>query len=186
MGCQLAQVAQELGCSERTVRRYAREGLLRARGVAPGGLELSEDERRYASGHWRLLSHLRRALRTERDVRLAVLFGSVAVGDDRSTSDVDLLIARRSDNPRLCAALSLRLGRVVGRPVHLIDLEQAQTSPALLSDVLGEGRPVLDRDGLWSTLLSRRQEMLAGAEREDRALLADAQDAIVAARARIT
>jgi len=184
MGRELELVADELGCSERTLRRCTHDGLLRARTIAAGGIELSEDERRYALGHWELISCLRRALRTERDVRLAVLFGSVAVGDDRSSSDVDLLVARRSDSPRPRAALSLRLGRALGRRMHLVDLEQAQASHALISDVLREGRPVLDRDGLWNALLGRRDEVLADAGREDRALLADAQEAVLAARKR--
>ncbi len=184
MGYALAQVADELGCSERTLRRCAHDGLLRARAITLNGIELADGERRYASEHWELLSRLRRALRTERDVRLAVLFGSVAVGQDLPGSDVDLLVARHSHSSRLRAALSLRLSRVVGRSVHVVDLHQAETSHALLFDVLSEGRPVLDRDGMWSALLSRVDKVRAEAESEDRMLLAEAQKAVLAARSR--
>lgn len=48
----LAKIATALGCSERTVRRYASEGLLRPRVVANGRLELPASEQRYARGQW--------------------------------------------------------------------------------------------------------------------------------------
>ena len=132
-------------------------------------MDLSDEERSYVITHWDLIGRLRRTLRTERDVRLAVLFGSFATGSDRPTSDVDLLVVRRSDSARARAALSLRLSRALGKRVHLVDLGDARRSHALMSDVLCEGRPVLDRDGLWATLLAWREEVLAGAEAEDSA-----------------
>ena len=46
---------------------------------------------------WSLLSALRRALRTEPNVRLAVVYGSFARGDDVSDSDLDLLVSLRED-----------------------------------------------------------------------------------------
>lgn len=153
--------------------------------MRPGRVELSDDERRYAAAHWDLLGRLRRALRTERDIRLAVLFGSVATGFDRRASDVDLLIVRRSGSSRARAALSLRLGHVLGRKVHLVDLGDAEHSYGLMADVLREGRPILDRDGLWKSLLGRREEILSAVEGEDRALLDEAQKAVRAARRRI-
>jgi predicted nucleotidyltransferase len=184
MSRELAQVAQRLGCSERTVRRYVREGTLRTRSIVPGRLGLSEQEQRYLSDHWSLLVGIKNALRTERDVRMAVLYGSTAVGEDGPDSDLDLVILRRSRSPQMRAALSLRLRRHLSRTVHLVDLEQAEASPALLVDVLLEGRPLLDRDGLWSTLLSRRQEIAGAARYEERALAASAHDAVLSARAR--
>ncbi len=41
---------------------------------------VSDEERRYAIDHWQLLARLRRALRTEPNVRLAAVYGSVARG----------------------------------------------------------------------------------------------------------
>lgn len=181
----LEQVAQRLGCSERTVRRYVREGALRSRSIVPGGLDLSEQEQHYLSDHWSLLAGMKKVLRTERDVRLAVLYGSTAVGEDGPDSDLDLLVLRRNKSAQTRAALSLRLRRHLSRVVHLVDLEQAEASPALLTDVLSEGRPLLDRDGLWSTLLLDRRAELAGAVREEeRDLAASAHDAVLSARQR--
>lgn len=185
MGRELGQVAQRLGCSERTVRRYVREGSLRPRSIVPGRLELSENEQRYLADHWSLLGGLKHALRTERDVRLAVLFGSTATGEDRPDSDLDLLIVRRSSTARARAALSIRLSRSLPKRVHLVDLEQAEFSPALLADVLLEGRPLVDRDGLWGHVLDRRAEIIGRARDEEALLAAKAHDAVMAARARI-
>lgn len=84
----LSAVAERLGCSERTLRRYANDGLLRARRMTRHRLELPFAEESYLTSHWELLNGLRMALRTERAVRLAVLFGSTAVGDDGDSSDV--------------------------------------------------------------------------------------------------
>ena len=82
MGLMLARSAAEVGCSERTLRRHVDGGLLRGRRVVRGQLELSHAERAYLRDHWSLLCLLLSALRTERDVRLAVLFGSTATGED--------------------------------------------------------------------------------------------------------
>jgi hypothetical protein len=69
--------------------------------------------------------------------------------------------------------------------VHVVSLEQAQTSPSLLADILQEGRPLIDRDGLWPTLQAQRNDVLAEAIREEHATAADAHATIAAARARI-
>jgi predicted nucleotidyltransferase len=185
MGQALGHTADKLGCSERTLRRYIGEGLLRGRRVAHRGIELSAEEARYLSGHWALLHTLKGALRTERDVRLAVLFGSTAVGEDQPDSDVDVLIAHRRPGSRALVGLKARLRRVLHRPVHVVSLEQAQDSPSLLADVLQEGRPLIDRDGLWNDLSARADDILARAAREDSGLAASALDAVAEARARL-
>src|SRR5271168_5054942 len=95
MGWVLGGTANRVGCSERTLRRHINGGLLRGRRIAGGQLELSQAEEAYLRGHWTLLSKLMAVLRTERDVRLAVLFGSTATGEDTPVSDVDLLIVHR-------------------------------------------------------------------------------------------
>jgi len=177
--------AQRLGCSERTLRRYLNDGLLRGRRMVGHRMELSGAEEAYLRAHWQLLSTLRSALRTERGVRLAVLFGSMAVGDDERRSDVDLLVVHRDPAPRAFAGLRLRLGRAVGRSVDVVGLEQAEAMPTLLADVLREGRVLIDRDGLWEALYGRRREIFAAAEREDRATARHARAAVLAARERI-
>lgn len=185
MGQALGRTADELDCSERTLRRYVGDGLLRGRRVTSLGLELSSEETRYLRSHWTLLHTLKAALRTERDVRLAVLFGSTAVGEDQPSSDVDLLIAHRRPGPRSLAGLRQRLRRALDQPVHLVDLEQARGSPSLLADIVREGRPLLDRDGLWSELNSEAEDIFARAALEDLAMATSAFGAIAEARARL-
>ena len=185
IGQNLGHTAKELGCSERTLRRYVNDGLLHGRRITSLGLELSSEETRYLRNHWTLLHTLKAALRTERDVRLAVLFGSTAVGEDQRSSDVDMLIAQCRPGPRPMAGLKQRLSRVLKQPVHLVGLEQAHGSPSLLADIVCEGRPLLDRDGLWSELNSEADDILARAAHEDRAVAASAFGAIAEARARL-
>jgi predicted nucleotidyltransferase len=177
--------AERLGCSERTLRRYVNDGLLRGRRVARGQLELPSAEERYLASHWEMLHALRASLRTERGVRLAVLFGSTAAGEDDRSSDVDLLVVHRNPAPRALAGLRMRLRAALGRPVDVVGMEQAQTMPTLLADVLREGRVLVDRDGLWDGLLERQTSIYASAEREEEATARRARETVAAARERI-
>ena len=186
MGVALDGQARTLGCSERTLRRYINGGMLRGRRVARGQLELSQTEAAYLRGHWALLSKLMEALRTERDVRLAVLFGSTATGEDTPVSDVDLLIVHRRSEWKAQAGVQRRLRRVLGTPVDVVTLEQAETQPALLADILREGRVLIDRDDLWRGLQQCRDELLAAGAREDARTMAQAHAAVAAAQERLT
>ncbi len=181
----LARSAAEVGCSERTLRRHVNGGLLRGRRVVRGQLELSHAEGAYLRDHWALLSKLMTALRTERDVRLAVLFGSTATGEDTPTSDVDLLIVHRSPVWSTQAGLRIRLRRALGTSVDVVLLEQAEAQPSLLADVLREGRVLIDRDDLWGGLQQRRAEILAASAREDELIMARAHATLAAARERL-
>ncbi len=185
MGLELAVPAGELGCSERTLRRYINCGLLRGRRVVRGQLELSQAEMAYLRGHWGLLSKLMEALRTERDVRLAVLFGSTATGEDTPLSDVDLLVVHRRAEWRAQAGLKVRLRRALGVPVDVVTLERAQAQPSLLADILREGRVLVDRDNLWGPLQQRREEILAAGAREDELTMTRAHETLAAARERL-
>jgi predicted nucleotidyltransferase len=185
MSLALAKSAERLGCSERTLRRYVNEGLLRGRRVARRRLELSWAEEEYLAGHWALLNGLRATLRTEPAVRLAVLFGSTAVGDDDQCSDVDLLVIHRSPAPRALVGLKVRLRRALGRSVDVVGLEQAETMPTLLADILREGRVLVDRDGLWHGLRERQDEVFAAAAREEQATAMSARQTVAAARKRL-
>jgi predicted nucleotidyltransferase len=185
MGWVLGESAKRLGCSERTLRRYINVGLLRGRRLARGQLELSQAEEAYLRGHWTLLSKLMAALRTERDVRLAVLFGSTATGEDTPISDVDLLIVHRRPGWRTQVDLRMRLRRVLGMPVDVVMLEQAEEQSSLLADVLREGRVLVDRDDLWEGLRRRRDQILAAGTREDEQIMTDARAAVAAARERL-
>ncbi|MGD1055792.1 MAG: nucleotidyltransferase domain-containing protein [Solirubrobacteraceae bacterium] len=181
----LSLSAEKVGCSERTLRRCVNDGLLRGRRVARRRLELSCEEEEYLAAHWELLSKLRTALRTERAARMVVLFGSIATGEDQDSSDVDLLVVHDGEGPRSLARLQMRLRRALGRPVDVVDLEQAETMPTLLADILREGRVLVDRGGLWDGLQKRRREIFAAADREEREVAQRAHETVVAARERI-
>ncbi|MGA2455076.1 MAG: nucleotidyltransferase domain-containing protein [Solirubrobacteraceae bacterium] len=127
---------------------------------------VSEDERRYVAEHWLLLSALRRALRTEPNVRLAVLYGSMARGDDTLDSDLDLLVSLGEDGPDTAVKLAVRLERALGRQVDVARLNRIEdTAPLLLLQAIDEGRVVLDRDREWSGLRARRGEIARRARR---------------------
>ena len=84
----LQELAADLGLEERTLRRAVSQGTLRATRTGPRRLTLASGEREYLRVHWSLLSALRQALRTEHPVRLAVLYGSLARGDDDEGSEL--------------------------------------------------------------------------------------------------
>jgi predicted nucleotidyltransferase len=185
MGWVLGETAKRIGCSERTLRRYINSGLLHGRRVAGGQLELSQAEEAYLRGHWTLISKLMSMLRTERDVRLAVLFGSTATGEDTPVSDVDLLVVHRRTGVMVQVDLRIRLRESLGTPVDVVTLEQAEMQLPLLADVLREGRVLIDRDDLWSSLQQRREEILAAGAREDELIMIRARAAVAEARKRL-
>ena len=154
--------------------------------LMPPGLELSHAEEAYLCGHRALLGKLMAALRTERDVRLAVLFGSTATGEDTPVSDVDLLIVHRRSGGMVQAGLCIRLQRALGTPVDVVTSKQAEAQPSLLADVMREGRVLVDRDDLWGVLQERRDRILAAGAREDEQIMIDARATFAAARERLT
>jgi predicted nucleotidyltransferase len=162
----LPLLALEIGADERTLRRAVSRGTVRSRRPGARKLTLSPGEREYLRGHWPLLSVLSRALRTEPSVRLAVLFGSAARGDDGPGADLDLLVALREDSPRAANAVALRLEHAAGRQVDLALLIAVHDrSPLLLLQALDEGRVLVDRDGLWRDLVAPRDRVRAAADR---------------------
>lgn len=93
----------------------------------------------------------------ERNVRLAVLFGSAARGEVGEGSDVDLLVSLARTPPLYRAQLSARLSRALDREVDVISLEQTrEREPVLLDEILREGRPIVDRDAIWPVLIADR------------------------------
>jgi predicted nucleotidyltransferase len=148
----LVRVAAALSIPVRTLRRAASEGLVRGERVSPRLLQIPLSEEEYLRSHWPLLRALRGSLRTEPNVRLAVLFGSVATGDDDDRSDIDVLVVIAVSHVGRVAELSDRLSRAVGRHVRLVRLSDAEGSPALMRDILDQGRVLVDRDCLWPGL----------------------------------
>jgi len=169
------------------LRRYVNGGRCAATvGAGHGEITLPHGEERYLRQHWQTLSSLRHALRTEHEVRLAVLFGSVAVGEDRPDSDVDLLIEHATADPSEVVELQQRLRRRVGRSVHVVLVEDAEQSPVLLTDVLIEGLALVDRDDVWQRLEGMRDKILPLAEAEERRVQEGARRAVAEARERLS
>jgi predicted nucleotidyltransferase len=145
----LSRAASELSISERTLRRAASEGLVHGERVSPRRFRITFREEAYLRSHWALLRALRAALRTEPNVRLAVLFGSTATGSDDERSDVDVLVVLNDPGVGRLAELAERLSRRIGREMQLVRFAEAQTSPVLMVDVIDRGRVLVDRDDLW-------------------------------------
>jgi len=158
----IQELAADLDAQERTLRRAAAQGALRATRSGPRRLRLAAGEREYLRAHWWLLSSLRRALRTEHSVRLAVLYGSLARGDEDGDSDLDLLVSLADDRPSAGFRLGVRLQRISGRRVDIAQLERIEArAPLLLERILDEGRVLIDRDGQWDRLCEHRSEIHA-------------------------
>lgn len=95
---------------------------------------------------------LRAALRTEPNLRLAVMFGSLATGRAAERSDVDLLVVLADPSATRVAELAGRLEERTGRDMQLVRLQEAEQVPALMLDAIEHGRVLVDRDRRWSDL----------------------------------
>ena len=156
---ELALLAREVGVHERTLRRAIAEGSLRGVRLTPRTLDISLSEREYVRRTWKLLSALRAALRTEHNVRFALLFGSAARGTSVPASDVDVLVALRDPDLERVVELATKLTAATGRRVDVVRLEDAESEPAFLADVIADGRVLVDREGLWPRLRSREPSL---------------------------
>ncbi len=175
----IQQLATELGAEERTLRRAVAQGTIHCRRQGPRRTRLPPGEEDYLRRHWALLLELRKALRTERKVRLAVLYGSVARGQEDAGSDLDLLVALSNGEPMVAIGLGVRLGRVAGRDIDVARLDKIdRAAPLLLHRVLEEGRVLVDRDGIWDELTRRRRSIAARAKRSYRRQMSEAATAV--------
>jgi predicted nucleotidyltransferase len=155
----LALLAEEAGVSERTLRRAVSLGTLRGSRPTPRKLELPLREREYVRRSWGLLSTLRTALRTEQNVRFALLFGSAATGMDTPGSDVDVLVDMRDPSFERVVDLVTKLSRLVGRQVDVVVLKDAETEPSFLAEIVADGRVLVDREEQWPRLRRREAEL---------------------------
>ena len=174
----LQELAAQIGAPERTLRRAVEARTLRARRLTPRTLLLDDAEREYVHRNWALLQTLREALRTEPNVKLAVLFGSTARGDAGPGSDIDLVVAWKDQARARPGALLAKVEDRTGRRVDLIRWEQAKKSPLLLAQVLEEGRVIVDRGYEWPRLLAEQDTILARSRRHERRLARDAEAAL--------
>lgn len=161
----LSQAARSIGADERTFRRAAALGTVRCHRESPRKRQLDDREISYLAEHWELLSELRRALRTEPNVRLAVLYGSAARGDDERGSDADVLVSLAEDRPEAAVRLAVRLERTLGRAVNIARLNRVELdAPLLLLQAIDEGRVIVDRDGEWPALQGMRAAIVHHAQ----------------------
>lgn len=165
---ELRTLADEVGVDERTLRRAVNEGTLRAKRPTPRRLRISPAERQYVRHSWPLLAGLRQALRTEHNVRLALLFGSTARGEDTPQSDVDVLVEMRDPSLARVADLSMKLEALLGRRVDVVTREEAEASPSLLAEAVADGRVLVDREGSWPALRGEADALARRARRQDR------------------
>lgn len=162
---ELARLAEEVGVDERTLRRAANQGTVRAERLSPRKLRLPFRETQYVRRSWPLLGQLRAALRTEPNVRFALLFGSTARGDDREDSDVDLLVVLRNGSLDRRVDLELRLEETLGRRVDVLTLEAAEANSTLFAMAVEEGRVLVDRIDLWPQLRAESEQLSRRAHR---------------------
>lgn len=155
-------LAPNLGVSDRTLRRAASRGTIRCLRKSERKLELPVEEALYLGKRWPLLHKLVAELRTLPDVRLAVLFGSTARGDEHEGSDLDVLVRFSEPSLRSRSRLIERLESAVPREVQLVAIEDA--SPLLLADVLRDGRVLVDRDADWRRLKRKASKIHVEAE----------------------
>lgn len=168
MSSALERLAREAGTSERTLRRAIAQGTLRAERPTPHTLRMGTAERRYVRSHWPLLGLLRDALRTEPNVETALLFGSVARGDDTAESDLDLVVWMRTPSVRARRELRERLETHADRAVEIVDGNRAEREAGLLTAMLEDGRVVVDRAGRWQALRARAPSLGRQAARQRR------------------
>ena len=166
----LRRVASELEIAERTLRRAATEGLVRGQRESPRRFQIGLREEGYLRTHWPLLAAMRAALRTERNVRLAVLFGSAANANEREDSDLDVLVVLKDPDVGRLVELTGRLSDGLARDVHLVRLPDAERSPALMADVTEHGRVLIDRDARWTRMHRRAGSWRRLALRGERSL----------------
>jgi predicted nucleotidyltransferase len=169
-------LARRIGADERTLRRAVEQGLVHAERITPRRIQVAPEEERYLGDNWRLLWQLRSALRTEPNVRLAVLFGSAARGEQDAASDLDLLVDLGDESWDRRQRLNARLEQAMQRPVELVLVSRAK--PGLMTAALGDGRVLVDRDGDWPSLKRDEPKWVGAARREERRQHDDARAAL--------
>jgi predicted nucleotidyltransferase len=165
---ELEILARQIGANERTLRRAFNEGTLRAERPSPRKLNLDAGEPEYLRRSWGLLVSLRGALRTEQNVRFALLFGSTSRGDDTASSDIDLLVEMRDSSLIRIADLGAKLEALLDRRVDIVTIEEAKENTQLLAQAVSEGRVLVDREDRWAPLQNEAEALRRSARKEAR------------------
>ncbi|MBN2701618.1 MAG: nucleotidyltransferase domain-containing protein [Methylothermaceae bacterium] len=100
------------------------------------------------------LEPIRSVLRRHPELRMVLLFGSLAAGRAGPHSDVDLAVA--ADQPLKAEEkmrLMAELAEATGRPVDLIDLKVV--GEPLLGQILQGGKRILGSDERYAELIKR-------------------------------
>ena len=100
------------------------------------------------------IAKIKQVLTGHPDIRLAIVFGSVAAGKERYDSDLDLALDTGSQmtvNKKM--DLIAQLAEATGRPVDLVDLQTA--GEPLLGQILRHGKRILGDDARYAALITR-------------------------------
>lgn len=101
-----------------------------------------------------LLKSLRHRAASLPEVRLAVLFGSMARGKATRRSDVDLGISVEPDTPAVRSNVRAELERAAGRSLDVVFLEEAP--PLLRFEISKDGVLLFQKeDHLWTDFKTR-------------------------------
>jgi predicted nucleotidyltransferase len=94
------------------------------------------------------------AISTQPDIGLAILFGSLAAGEGRVESDLDLAVdaGRRLAASEKMALIS-ELAARTGRPIDLVDIHAV--GEPLLGQILQHGKRILGSDTRYANLIRR-------------------------------
>jgi uncharacterized protein len=100
------------------------------------------------------IASIKKLLGEHPDIRLAILFGSLAAGSATSESDVDVAVdtGRPLEVARKIQLIS-DLAETLGRPVDLVDLYCA--GEPLLGQIIGGGVRLLGSDQHYASMLSK-------------------------------
>lgn len=103
---------------------------------------------------WPIDTQIKEVLQNFPQLRLAILFGSIALGRQQTDSDLDIAVG--SHQPLTAQEKIAMIGALAestGRPIDLIDLKVV-TEP-LLGQIVRHGRRILGSDTLYGELISR-------------------------------
>jgi predicted nucleotidyltransferase len=101
------------------------------------------------------LGVLKASLTASPRVALAVVFGSVARGEARPDSDIDLLVVIRDETPEAVWELRDELETRVERTVQITHLDEVWSATDLMPDVAAHGRLLVDLDDRWPTIVEQ-------------------------------
>lgn len=106
------------------------------------------------TGENKLLPDLCDFLSRQNDIRLSIVYGSVADGRETAESDLDIAVLADSPmTPERKIALIEAFAHISGRPIDLIDLCTA--GEPLLGRILQQGTRLTGSNSTWATLVSK-------------------------------